>query len=170
MTIDIYISMGRLFFTESEIWILNKFFNEWVNNSIILLWTLREPWFTWKTQSWIWVFEKVNHIMKCQILFLFTSFLLFKVYFGLEWSIIRIRHSRVFPKYSKFLNCIFLLLACLFVLQVFYYNITEYLWHQRFIKRHKVLNDLVDVLFLVNDWPQILNDLFAMWLSYLVIL
>ena len=40
MAIDINISMRRLFFDESEIRILNELFNEWVNDSIILLRTL----------------------------------------------------------------------------------------------------------------------------------
>lgn len=79
----------------------------------------------------------------------------------LERHIVWIEHACIFPKHSELLDGVLLLSPGFSVLKILNDNIGEDLGDQ-LVEGHEMLDNLVNVSFLVDDGPQVLYDLLAM--------
>jgi len=148
----------RVLVLDSEVTVLNELFYQWVQDTVVLsiLW---EPGPTTETQSWIWVFQKVNHVVKRHVLLAFYLFL--------KWFILWVNVGCELPEGSELLNRALLLGSVGFVLQIFNNDIWKDFRNQE-VKLTNQLHNLLCFDFLIQYLPKILDDLLAMRMAVLL--
>ena len=141
-----------------KVGIFDKLFDDWVEDTVELT-VLWQPWSAAETESRIWILQEVDHVVECKV-FLST-------YFSLKWHVLGVDIGSVLPEGWELLDWLVLFYSVL-ILKIFNDHIREDSWNKK-VKFFKMSDNVLSINFVLQNLPEVLNNLFAMSMSCLPI-